>query len=785
MKLLTELSRRLTLRDFGHGQRERAEGWRSRAALASVVAACVAITGVAVAGAGNASPGMTFAKQGQWIYNSTLGTIFHVNGSTKNVDSQVPLPGAGPGTRIIESDKSGFVLAQGRTYEFGKSDLQVLDAKPALVNEQAAGLSAGGAVFAVYQKAGSIVRMGEHPAVDTPAVPLGAPVITSTGTLWVHRPDTGQLCQFPLDADRLSCPAKVPLGHSGALTVVGDDHVVFVDTTGRTIYAVDEGGLGRQVSLPLGELPSTAIVAQNDVAGRIAIVDPQQNVLHLVDTAQLTSGKPDAAPIEKPLPKGKYERIASSGNSLALIDDTTDTLVTVDRDGNTKDTRQISPPSKKAKVGKADRSGLFRGADSRLYVANRSGEQVMVVDDTGDVTPVDTSTPQPDKPKTPKPQSKPTDKPTHQPTHQPTQPATQPTQPTRQETKPPEKRSPQDPRTTKPTEKPTSRPTDNKPTTTEPTKPVQPPASIKPDPKPTVKASRPGAPRSVSGKAGTGSALVNWDPAAPNGAAITSYQVSWSGGSRTLAASARSINVTGLTNGTGYVFTVRAVNRVGAGPGSSTTRLVPDGGAADAPATFKVTPGNGQLKLSWSPPDLHGNTFQGYQVAAQVQSGSGTSKSTSVQTTSHTFTGLTNGTAYRVTVRAITSDAKGNLIQGKAASKTVTPGGGGSGSEGTLTASRGADTTHAGGEQSCNPPGCAFIKVVGKGLKPNTPYFFQPFTTQWTPSNPGATLTTDSSGSILIDDRFATDAPGQQVWVVATAPGEKKVPSNKFNWGSS
>lgn len=769
------------MRDSGDGQRGRTEGWRSRAALASVVAACVAITGVAVAGAGNASPGMKFAEQGQWIYNSTLGTIFHVNGSTKNVDSQVPLPGAGPGTQIIESDKSGFALAQGRTYEFGKSDLQVLDAKPAPVNEQAVGLSAGDNAFAIYRQAGSIARMGEHPAVDKPGVPLGPPVVTSSGTLWVHRPDNGQLCQLPVDADRLSCPAKMLLGHSGALAVVGDDQVVFVDITGRAVHAVDEGGLGRQVPLPLGELPSTAIIAQNDVAGRIAIVDPQRNVLHLVDTAGLISGKPDAAPIEEPLPKGKYERIASSGNSLALIDDTTDTLVTVDRNGDQLDVLPIPQPSKKAKVGKDDRSGLFRGGDSRLYVASRSGEQVMVVDDTGDVTPVDTSTPQPDKPKTPKPESKPPGKPTQQPT----QPATQPTQqPTEQQTKPPEQRTPQDPRTTKPTEKPddkpTSRPTDSTPAT-EPSKPVEPPKTTKPDPKPTVKASRPGAPRSVSGKAGTGSALVDWDPAAPNGAAITSYQVSWSGGSRTLAASARSTNITGLTNGTGYTFTVRAVNRVGTGPGSSTARLVPDGGAADAPATFKVTPGNGQIRLSWSRPDLHGNSLQEYLVSAQTQGGG---KSASVRTTSHTFTGLANGAVYRVTVRAITSDAKGNLIQGKLASRTVTLGGGDSGSEGKLTASRGADTTHEGGEQSCNPPGCAYIKVVGRGLKPNTAYFFQPFTTQWQPSNTGATLTTDSSGSILIDDRFATDAPGQQVWVVATAEGEAPITSNKFSWGN-
>ncbi|MEV8378384.1 fibronectin type III domain-containing protein [Kribbella sp. NPDC056861] len=811
MKPLTVPSRRFTPREPGStrtGRRGRTDGWRSegwrpRAALAAVVAVCIVVTGVAVAGAGNASPGLKFAKHGQWIYNSTLGTIFHVNGSTKNVDGQVPLPGAGPGTQIVESDQSGFALAQGRIYEFGKSDLRVLDPRPAPTGEQAVGLAAGGAVFAIYRQQGSIVRMGDRPAVENPGVPLGPPVVTAAGTLWVHRTDTGQLCQLPVDADRLSCPAKAPQGHTGALTLIGDDRVVFVDTTGSAMYGVDEDGLGRQVALPMPQLPGSSVIAQNDVAGRVAIVDPQRNVLHLIDTAQLTTGKPDAAPIETTLSTGRYDRIASSGNSLALIDDSTDTLVTVDRDGHEKAKRQIPPPSKKAVVGKDDHSGLFRGGDTRLYVASRSGEQVMVVDDSGDVTPVDTGSPLPEKPKQPKPESKPTGKPTQrptqgptqQPTQQPTQPpAQQPTQqPTEEQTRPPEQPKPQNPRTSKPPKQteqptqPTAKPTTTKPSS-EPTKPAPPPRTTPPPPpptKPAVQAGKPGAPRSVSGKAGVSSVLVNWEAAAANGAAITAYQVSWNGGSRSLPATARSINVTGLTNGTAYTFTVRAVNRVGVGAGSSTARLVPDGGAPDAPAGFTVTAGSDRVTMRWTRPDLHGGTLRGYDVAVNVVQGNGTSKGETATTTSHTITGLTSGATYRVTVRAVVTDPQGRLVTGKIASRTVKLGGGDTGSDASLTASRGADTTHGdGGERSCEPPGCAFIKVVGRGLKPNTAYFFQPFTTEWTPSNPGASLTTDSSGSIVIDDRFATDAPGQQVWVVATADGETPVTSNKFTWSS-
>jgi hypothetical protein len=644
--------------------------------LAAVVAVCVAITGVAVAGAGNASPGMKFTSSGHWIYNSTLGTIFHINGSTKNVDNQVKLPAAGPGTQVVESDKSGYVLAQGRIYEFGKSDLVVTDPKPTPVNERPVVLEAAGAAFAIYRQAGRVVRLNEHPAADNVNVPLGQPVVTSTGTVWVNRPDNGQLCQLPLVADRLSCSAKVPLGHTGALTIVGNNQVVFVDTTANEMYTVDDGGIGRKVPLPVRDLSGTAIVAPNDVAGRVAIVDPQKSQLHLVDTAELLGDKPASEPVQKQLRKGKYERIASSGNGIALIDDSSNTLVTLDRNGDEKDARKIPPPSKKADVRPGDRPGLVRGNDSRLYVDSVAGEHVMVVDDGGEVTPVDTSSPRPEKskPQDPK-QSKPV------PSTDPTLPDQKPQDPTTQDPKPNDRptnrptQPPGDHKTDPPTQRPnppdqpSGKPT-SKPTGKPPSKPTQ------PDPKPTVRASRPGAPSSVSGEAGTGSVIVTWGPAPANGAAITQYRVSWSGGSRTLAGSARSTNITGLTNGTAYTFTVRAANRVGTGPASSTARLVP---------------------------------------------------------------------------------------------------------EPTLTASRGASTSLPAGDESCNPPGCAFIKVVGRGLKPNTKYFFQPYTTKWQPSNEGATLTTDSNGSILIDDRFATDATGQQVWVIATADTQQ-IESNHFKW---
>ncbi len=58
-----------------------------------------------------------------------------------------------------------------------------------------------------------------------------------------------------------------------------------------------------------------------------------------------------------------------------------------------------------------------------------------------------------------------------------------------------------------------------------------------------------------------GRANISWKAADGNGTAIEEYVVRWSGGSKTVPASATSASITGLTNGKAYTFTVQAKNR--------------------------------------------------------------------------------------------------------------------------------------------------------------------------------------------------------------------------------
>jgi hypothetical protein len=782
---------------------------RSRAALAAVVAGCVAVTGVAVGGAGKAVPGLDFVQSGHLIYNSALGRVFHLDGATKKVDYAVDVPGAGPGAVVVQSDKSGYVLAQGNTIEFGKSDLAVADPVPVPgVDEIPVGLEAAGAAFAVYRQAGRVARLGERPVVQPVGGKLGEPVVTRDGTLWVHRTDTGQLCQLPLKADRVSCPAQVPTGHTGGLALVGD-RLLFVDTIAKTMRSVGDDGLGDTAPLGNIDVTSSSVVATHDLGGRVAIVTPERNVLNLVDPAELTGDDPAQPPITKALGKGRYQRLASSGTVLALIDDDTDTVVTVDGEGEIRQTRQVPRATAKAKKGPAERARLFRGEDSRLYIDNPTGEHVMVVDDDGEVTEVraegdpgrkkpaaDPTRPSQSKPgdkqndkqddgtdeEAGKQLGKPADKPSGRETDKPSdRPTGKPSDRETDEPSTEEPEEPTEPETDEPSSDPTRRDrerdeeqggdTREKPSR----KPERPVESIDPSKSAQPTASRPGVPGNVTAKSGNASATVTWTAAAGNGARVTSYMLSWSGGSRTVSGSTRKATVA-LSNGTGYTISVRAVNRVGAGPAVSTPRVCP-GCAAEAPPNFKVSVISGEEHLfTWDQPELNGGSIVGYQLVRDR--GENTKELTR---TAETWGGLIDGKEYYFTIQAVTRSPSGGVLIGKTSAITFTVDYDKVGADPRITVSRGATTTY---DETCAAPKCAFIQIRVRNLQPGAKYTFVPYTSGWGKFNDGATLEADDDGTLLIDDRFPCSAVGQQVWVTMTDNDDVTSTSSRITWRS-
>ena len=91
--------------------------------------------------------------------------------------------------------------------------------------------------------------------------------------------------------------------------------------------------------------------------------------------------------------------------------------------------------------------------------------------------------------------------------------------------------------------------------------------------------SAPGAPRNLTAVGGYGQVVLTWDaPADDGGAEITDYEYRINGRNPwiSIGSTLTTHTVTGLVNGTGYTFQVRAVNRIGKGRASSQTEAAPE-----------------------------------------------------------------------------------------------------------------------------------------------------------------------------------------------------------------
>nr|WP_221471819.1 fibronectin type III domain-containing protein [Amycolatopsis umgeniensis] len=580
-------------------------------AVALVVAGCLALVGLAVTGQASTPAGLEFVQVGHWVYNDAAQSAFHVDGSTNRVDARANVPGAESGSQVVQGDDSGYVVERNRITEFDKATLSVEESTPPPAPETPFVLEIAGGPYLVYRNAGQIVRLGDPTATVPAGGPLSRPVATLDGTVWVHRVDNGSICELPKGAAVLTCTAHLPPSHGGGLTLVGDRPVV-LDTTGDSLHRVGLDGLGE--ALPLGiKLSPSAQVATSAVGDRLAIADPERNQLHLIDISGLDQDRPSAKPISVELTKGsRFNGPVSSSNVFAMVDETRGEVLTYDMAGKLKSTVKVP--------GQAAAARLAKGEDNRIYVDSSDGSHVLVVNgEDGTVLDVDV-----DKAANSQTAGAP--------------PAT-----------------PQPPSGDEPPPRQPQR-----------TQQQQPSPNTQKAIPPVARATPPGAPKKVSATAGDGSIKVSWSPASDNGARITAYRVTWTGGSTRVAGSARGTTVSGLTNGTPYVITVIAENSAGVGVGASAKAVVPAPAnrPAAAPAVTANAGADGKVSVSWTQPDLRGGTLVHYLVSA---TGKG-ERELSARSTE--FTGVT-GTA-TVTVRAVTKFGSGAALTGAAGSRKVT-----------------------------------------------------------------------------------------------------------------
>ncbi len=180
----------------------------------------------------------------------------------------------------------------------------------------------------------------------------------------------------------------------------------------------------------------------------------------------------------------------------------------------------------------------------------------------------------------------------------------------------------------------------------------------------------PAAPTGVTTLAANGGALVSWTaPVDDGGSPVTgSVVAAWPGGAGcTATAPATSCTVTGLTNGTTYVFVVAAQNALGTGPASSPSANTTPG-PPPAPTAPSATRSSRQVTVSWTAPVLAGHApLTGYTVTATA-AGQPSRTCTTTGATTCTVTGLANDVTYTFAVTA--ANAHGDS---PAATVTATP----------------------------------------------------------------------------------------------------------------
>ena len=187
---------------------------------------------------------------------------------------------------------------------------------------------------------------------------------------------------------------------------------------------------------------------------------------------------------------------------------------------------------------------------------------------------------------------------------------------------------------------------------------------------------------SLQAMAGNRQVSLRWSaPVSNGGTEITDYVVQYRTTSQSTwttfpdgMTSATSATVTGLTNGTSYLFRVASVNSAGQGGFCTLSAPATPRTTADPPTNVTGTAGNGRVALNWAAPANNGGAAVSRYAVHYSENGGKSwtiAPANASARTSATVADLTNGREYLFRVAAVNAAGVGAFSNPTAALRTV------------------------------------------------------------------------------------------------------------------